>query len=898
MSETTPFVFISYARKDGREYAEKLYKDLTARGYGAWWDERSLDYEQDFTADIEKALEKATHVAVCITPASKKSNHPNDGYVRRELLYALMLKKPIIPLRFAEIPPHIQIINLIWIDFWGREWENSFDALVSRLNVPLNEWKNRFGEAESFTDPFVEYLKSLYQSIVDYIGQTVFSEITLRSKATPDAVNAPAKAAPTIKTRVMGTAIPVNKTAPTPDPKPEQTEFENFAGAFEHYKGRVLLLGEPGAGKSTTLMAFARDRVSQRLSDSSAPLPVFGRIATWDAINTPGLADWLTEGEDEQTARRIKAEIEAGRALLLLDGLDELGAEEDDDIINDSAVFDPRKRFIRILSEGSSAVNKVVLTCRAKDYAEIGDKVDLNGSITLTPLSDSQIENYLAEFPILWQTISTDHTLKEITRTPLLLSIFTVAFKEMGEKTAELTNLAQSPGELRDAIFRMYVERRWEHEAARSPESLAYTTEDLYRELGHIAAGNVSTTSKDDRRAGTNPARENIIPARYFAPALLELATRLSITVIVDSSVRFIHLLLRDFFALNWAMTNWNHADAYKRRRALEARLKLRDFRQQETFFELLTDDDAKVRRRAAEALLMAKDKDAFTHAINSLLALFVDQDYPPRNDIVAVLKENLRERYEGVLLSVIENEPDIRVRHGALFVLGILEGYKFPYELLLELLNVDDIPLQLLVLRLYPSSWGWREIDPIIALLNADNDALKIAAVETLGEMQDERGVQPLIDALSSSRGDLQDHIVWALAKLGDKRAVQPVLRLLNPNSAVVNTVVINALGQFGALEATEPLLALLRERSTPYAVQLATVRALGTMNDNRVVAALAELLKTNVCTEFYPYTERPDIHDAHTLEDICSAAARSLKRIGTPEALAAVEEWRKRQG
>jgi hypothetical protein len=66
-----PRVFISYARADGRDFAERLHDALERRGISAWYDRRDLDENQDFTAAIEDEIEAATHVVVCITRASK-----------------------------------------------------------------------------------------------------------------------------------------------------------------------------------------------------------------------------------------------------------------------------------------------------------------------------------------------------------------------------------------------------------------------------------------------------------------------------------------------------------------------------------------------------------------------------------------------------------------------------------------------------------------------------------------------------------------------------------------------------------------------------------------------------------------------------------------------------------
>src|SRR5450432_2632692 len=67
-------IFISYAWIDGHDYAEKLERDLQASGYSTWRDTRNIHPDQDFTAEIEKAIEPASHVVVCMTPDIKHDN--------------------------------------------------------------------------------------------------------------------------------------------------------------------------------------------------------------------------------------------------------------------------------------------------------------------------------------------------------------------------------------------------------------------------------------------------------------------------------------------------------------------------------------------------------------------------------------------------------------------------------------------------------------------------------------------------------------------------------------------------------------------------------------------------------------------------------------------------------
>ncbi|MEO8397701.1 MAG: TIR domain-containing protein [Chloroflexota bacterium] len=275
-------IFISYAWIDGHKYAEKLERDLQAAGYSTWRDTRNIHPDQDFTAEIEKALEPASHVVVCMTPDIKR----NDSFVRREIQYALLLKKPIIPLRFTDMLPPIHIIDFLWVDFFKQMWENAFSELQQRLNLSPNTYPS-FNSSE---DPFHTYLDTLYKRIVQYLDLTVFTLIPLQSKATSNMV----KSAPTLLTSFFGTVLNIKDVSTAKD-----LEFNYFADAFRHYDGRILLLGEPGGGKTTTLMAFARDAVVRRLEDPSQPLPIIARISDWDVVKAPSLDEWLIEQIEE-----------------------------------------------------------------------------------------------------------------------------------------------------------------------------------------------------------------------------------------------------------------------------------------------------------------------------------------------------------------------------------------------------------------------------------------------------------------------------------------------------------------------------------------------------------------------------------------------------------------------
>ncbi|MCD4684978.1 MAG: HEAT repeat domain-containing protein [Anaerolineae bacterium] len=858
-------VFISYARKDGCDHAERLDTALPDHGFKTWRDIRGIDPAKDFTVEIERAIQASDYVVTCITPDVVERD---DSFVRREIQYALVLKKPVLVARFADVPPPIHVVNHTWIDFFGRAWDTALGDLCGKLALD----SAALGRTAPQHDPFRDYVAWLYQRMVRFLDQAVIRLIDIDVEADSDKVAPPPRRVQTrdiIDQRYLPMGAPTaNETPPLPAGEAGRgsaPEFTTFQQAFEHYDGRVLLLGEPGAGKSVTLMAHARDAAAARLDDPAAPLPMFAIIPTWDAEQQTPLAMWLAERHDDLRAEAVGRVIETGGALLLLDGLDELGggdplpaspASRGGDF-GGGERYDPRGRFLAMLDPlptspvdgwgvrartstpslpagrgGVGFGNQVVVSCRVEDYAQIKAQATLAGAVTLQPLSDAQIRAYLAGDPDLLAAVEADPDLKQMVQTPLIMSLFAFAYRDQGDEAAQLRDLSASPHALRKLIFGRYVKARYEWEARRSPEPLAFTLDEIHAVLGYVSAENML-----ERRRG----RENVLPYEDFVKGLAHLRwpnSRLLASLL--RTVRPQHTQVQEFIALARQL-NLLRADGKSTFRFTHLLLRLH-FASVDRLLAALSDDEI-VRYNVVEALGKLGD----VRAVEPL--------------IVALRDENMD------------------VRRNAAEALGLI-GDARAVEPLITALEGEDKWVCSRVAQALGQLGDVRAVKPLIAALHDWDRYVRRRAIKALGQIG-EPAVEPLIAALHTGRTEWgRSSAAEALGQIDDTRAVQPLIEALQQGFSSA----AEALGQLGDARAVEPLIAALNDESQ--FVRGRTAGALGLLGDARAVGPLIAALQDGF-----------DFLDDDDYWLVCDEAAWALEQIGTPEALDAVRKWREEQ-
>jgi len=217
--------------------------------------------------------------------------------------------------------------------------------------------------------------------------------------------------------------------------------------------GKLLILGTPGAGKTTALLSLAEQLVCGALAQPKTVIPVLFELSTWRKDNQ-SIHDWLIEQlydlhGGNRKAKRYEQWLDQQVLLPLLDGLDELGLER-------------QKQCTLKLNEFARHYPQLVVCCRVKEFEQANIKLNnLNGAIGLEPLSDAQIQTYLETIqrPQLWNAIQSTPALRYLLepteegdpgllRVPLFVTLAATVYDP------------QQPFQTRAELLELYIDRQ------------------------------------------------------------------------------------------------------------------------------------------------------------------------------------------------------------------------------------------------------------------------------------------------------------------------------------------------------------------------------------------------------------------------------------------------------
>jgi formylglycine-generating enzyme required for sulfatase activity len=360
-----PHVFISYSRHD-QTFAERVEKDLKAREVEVWRDASEIQGGDDWEQRLVDALHDSFLVLAIITPHIDGSH-----WVKCEHEQALEDRIPIIPLR----PVNAYKIPFRLKPFQPVNFENYDDGLTQLLPLirkkrpddallPPSDSGDLDAEIAAYRKRLLNISK-LKLIRLHYVNLAATKERSLQDEDFDFGLS-----------------------------KRQMERLERLA--LEHVRGddfdrpgepipdarvpirdlrRVLLLGEPGAGKTTTLLQLVAD-IAQ---DASAKLPVFVPLRSFK-----GEQPFSEFVKLQMKGLQNRYNQLAGWLVLLCDALNEM----------------PRKA-----ADGRDLVDEVrdylrdkpawVVSCRVRDYQEDLSKLADVSKVRLRPLDPPRIHEVI-----------------------------------------------------------------------------------------------------------------------------------------------------------------------------------------------------------------------------------------------------------------------------------------------------------------------------------------------------------------------------------------------------------------------------------------------------------------------------------------------------------------------
>lgn len=182
----------------------------------------------------------------------------------------------------------------------------------------------------------------------------------------------------------------------------------------------LLILGEPGSGKTIALLQLAERLIAKSRENSKQPIPVVFNLSSW-VEKQLSLEEWLIEElRDKYQVPKAwsKPWIERQELTLLLDGLDEVRAKY-------------RNACVRAIRDFGSThqATEMVVCSRIKDYEALVERLLLSSVICIQPLSKKQLLDFLENaddsLSGLKTVIKEDIGIFQFATTPLILNMMT-----------------------------------------------------------------------------------------------------------------------------------------------------------------------------------------------------------------------------------------------------------------------------------------------------------------------------------------------------------------------------------------------------------------------------------------------------------------------------------------
>ena len=552
---------------------------------------------------------------------------------------------------------------------------------------------------------------------------------------------------------------------------------------------RLILLGEPGAGKSTALqfvgLCFAKpdeNWAADRLGIEETRYPIL--------LSLQAAAAELAQGGDAMTralARQVQAKLQKedatartlvetwagqGRLFVLLDGLDEVPQGQLDAV---------RRQILDFIRSPVAKGARLIVTSRLAGFSALADLPEF----VLKPFDDPQKEvlPYLAG----WLGASKDEWVNQA-----------------DAKAAELLQKMQAQPGLRRVLDNPLLLR-------------------LAAQL-YAATGEIARNRADLYRRHVDEMWQRAV--RRGAPAGEK------------------ETCLRALDVLAWHLQCGGEPDESALANVLQTQGLARTTAEAEDVLHCLRE------KMGLLAGLPAKKETVYIFAPQTLREYFVGQHLrqawqqnPGRTFAFLRLRLHLPAWREplALLAGGLEMQQATELVRWVWRKSGGMAGVVRPYERYLK----RDL---FLAASLAADAGVWDAVrssllPQLLAALQDENGTVRWAAAGALGEIGDASAIPALLAALRDEDGFVREAAAEVLEKIGDASAIPALLAALRDENPSVCWAAAWALGEIGDASAIPALLAALQDEDS--AVRGAAARALGAIGDASAIPALLAALR-----------------------------------------------------
>jgi formylglycine-generating enzyme required for sulfatase activity len=320
-----------------------------------------------------------------------------------------------------------------------------------------------------------------------------------------------------------------------------QRPLQNIAEAIQSHAAFVIL-GEPGAGKTTTQQKIAFDVACTLLAGGKGRTPLFVRLSMQGGLDP--YAFLQTEWE-RRTGIPFDTALCEGRILILADGLNEIPRQQRTERLHAWMLFDQQYR----------GANQLIFSGREKDYDN-----ELNlPRVLVEPLDETRIAEFLQRHRAEGLADLLDdpaNRLNEMARNPLNLFVLVMVFLQGGKNLQVLANRGRLFESFSDYLLRN--EQRW-HPDALSVDTKVNLLASLAYDMQQQGIG--TTFALETARQSLPASSQNALGEEIHIEATDFFRFGRGASILDPATlpdVRFYHHLLQEYFAARDLLRRFN----------------------------------------------------------------------------------------------------------------------------------------------------------------------------------------------------------------------------------------------------------------------------------------------------------------------------------------------------